>query len=127
VVSVDPGRCADEGPDGLVAPTGRVDVVIPLGDGPVTIGRRRDGEEPSTIDLSGDHADPGVSRHHATIARDRHGAWQLTDEGSTNGTTVDGDERPVPPHVPVPLGDGSRVHVGAWTTVTLHAGPATAG
>jgi len=116
-VVVDPGRVGD---DGLVAPAGRPLIVIPIDDGPVTIGRRhRDDEPPATIDLSGDRADPGVSRRHATIEQDAGGTWWLTDAGSTNGTTVDDDDRPIPPHLPVPLAVGSRIHVGAWTTITL--------
>ena len=96
--------------------------MIPLVDGPVTIGRRhRDDDPPATIDLGGDRADPGVSRHHATIERDGAGTWSLMDVGSTNGTTVDDDDRPIPPHVPLTIGDGSRIHVGAWTTITIRA------
>ena len=100
-------------------------VLIPIVDRIVTIGRRHRAEDgPVTIDLCGERSDPGVSRHHATIEHDRAGTWTVTDAGSTNGTTVDDDDRPIPPHVPVPLVDGSRIHVGAWTTITLRAADA---
>ena len=124
-VTVDADRCADDASDGLVAPTDRSVLVIPLVGRQVTIGRRhRDGDTPATIDLSGDRSDPGVSRRHATIDRDAHGTWRLTDDGSTNGTSVD-DDLPIPPHLPVPLTAGSRIHIGAWTTITLRATPMT--
>lgn len=47
------------------------------------------------------------------------GSWSVVDQGSTNGTTVNGGEDPIDPFVPVPLTDGDRVHVGAWTTITI--------
>ncbi|MFC4505115.1 MULTISPECIES: FHA domain-containing protein [Streptomyces] len=42
------------------------------------------------------------------------------DKNSTNGTTVNGAEDLIAPFVPVPLKDGDRVHVGLWTTITIH-------
>ncbi len=47
------------------------------------------------------------------------GSWSVVDQDSTNGTTINGAEEPVQPFVPVPLKEGDRVHVGAWTTITL--------
>jgi pSer/pThr/pTyr-binding forkhead associated (FHA) protein len=44
----------------------------------------------------------------------------IIDQDSTNGTTLNGSPDPIPPHVPVPLNDGDRIHIGAWTTITLH-------
>jgi hypothetical protein len=33
-----------------------------------------------------------------------------------------GDEpHPIPPNTPVPLADGTRIKLGAWTTITLHS------
>jgi pSer/pThr/pTyr-binding forkhead associated (FHA) protein len=43
----------------------------------------------------------------------------VVDQNSTNGTTVNGSDEPIQPFVPVPLQDGDRVHVGAWTTITV--------
>lgn len=83
------------------------------------IGRRnRDhGVEPE-IDLAIHPADRGVSTQHAVL-RIRESGLTVTDLGSTNGTTlnestdflVNGDE--------IPLSDGDRIHLGAWTTITM--------
>ncbi|GAA3884853.1 hypothetical protein GCM10022243_57090 [Saccharothrix violaceirubra] len=64
--------------------------------------------------------DPGVSHLHVEFVADGPG-WAVVDLGSTNGTTVDDDPRPLLPHTPRPLADGSRVHLGAWTTITVHS------
>lgn len=71
------------------------------------------------IDLSEPPEDPGVSHMHAVLLAQPDGAWTLLDPGSTNGTTLNGDTKPLDVNVPVPVGDGDRVHVGAWTTLTL--------
>ncbi|MYR59985.1 FHA domain-containing protein, partial [Streptomyces sp. SID625] len=87
-----------------------------LGGGQVTIGRRRHstGDTPD-IDLSVPPEDPGVSHQHAVLVQQPDGGWAVVDQNSTNGTTVNGGEEPIQPFVPVPLQDGDRVHVGAWT------------
>ncbi|WP_199548111.1 FHA domain-containing protein [Streptomyces sp. N35] len=89
----------------------------------ITIGRRRHstGEIPD-IDLSVPPEDPGVSHQHAVLVQQPDGGWAVVDQNSTNGTTVNGGEEPIQPFVPVPLQDGDRVHVGAWTTITLRRG-----
>ncbi|PJE94199.1 hypothetical protein CUT44_28360 [Streptomyces carminius] len=89
----------------------------------VTIGRRRHstGESPD-IDLARPPEDPGVSHQHAVLVRQPDGNWAVVDQDSTNGTTVNGAEDPIQPFVPVPLQAGDRVHVGAWTTITLYRG-----
>ncbi|MET8248483.1 FHA domain-containing protein [Streptomyces sp. NPDC005202] len=86
----------------------------------VTIGRRRQstGDTPD-IDLSVPPEDPGVSHQHAVLVQQPDGGWAIVDQNSTNGTTVNGSEEPIQPFVPVPLQDGDRVHVGAWTTITI--------
>ena len=71
------------------------------------------------IDLSGAPEDPAVSHLHAILARQDDGSYALTDPGSSNGTTLNDDPTPIPPNTPVPLADGDRVHLGAWTTLTL--------
>jgi hypothetical protein len=48
------------------------------------------------------------------------GSWSVVDQDSTNGTTINSADEPIQPFVPVPLKSGDRVHVGAWTTITLH-------
>jgi hypothetical protein len=89
----------------------------------VTIGRRRHstGETPD-IDLSVPPEDPGVSHQHAVLVQQPDGSWAVVDQNSTNGTTVNGSDEPIQPFVPVPLQDGDRVHVGAWTTITVRRG-----
>lgn len=89
----------------------------------VTIGRRRHstGESPD-IDLSVPPEDPGVSHQHAVLVQQPDGTWAVVDQNSTNGTTVNNSEDPIQPFVPVPLQDGDRVHVGAWTTITIRRG-----
>ncbi|MFG2936210.1 FHA domain-containing protein [Streptomyces sp. NPDC048282] len=89
----------------------------------VTIGRRRHstGDTPD-IDLAVPPEDPGVSHQHAVLVQQPDGSWAVVDQNSTNGTTVNGGEDPIQPFVPVPLQDGDRVHVGAWTTITVRRG-----
>nr|WP_037651725.1 FHA domain-containing protein [Streptomyces griseofuscus] len=89
----------------------------------VTIGRRRHstGDTPD-IDLAVPPEDPGVSHQHAMLVQQPDGSWAVVDQNSTNGTTVNMSEEPIQPFVPVPLRDGDRVHVGAWTTITVRRG-----
>ncbi|BCL30590.1 FHA domain-containing protein [Streptomyces aurantiacus] len=95
----------------------------PLSGNQITIGRRRHstGDTPD-IDLSVPPEDPGVSHQHAVLVQQPDGTWAVVDQNSTNGTTVNGAEEPIQPFVPVPLQDGDRVHVGAWTTITVRRG-----
>jgi hypothetical protein len=73
------------------------------------------------IDLTGPPQDPGVSHLHAVLVAQDDGGWALVDPGSTNGTTINDDLEPIENDVAVPVRDGDRIHVGAWTTLTLHA------
>ncbi|MGW1072758.1 FHA domain-containing protein [Streptomyces sp. NPDC002537] len=108
---------------GLNLPAYSPELQLPLGGPQVTIGRRRHstGESPD-IDLSRPPEDPGVSHQHAMLVRQPDGSWAVVDQDSTNGTTINGSEEPIQPYVPVPLHDGDRVHVGAWTTITVRRG-----
>lgn len=74
---------------------------IPLLGLPVTVGRSRDRD--ITVD------DKRVSRSHARI-EPRQGGWTVVDDGSANGTRLDG--RTLPPHEPRPLRPGAVVTVG---------------
>ncbi|WP_433274050.1 FHA domain-containing protein [Actinosynnema sp. CS-041913] len=97
-------------------PPRRFDLVGPQ----VTIGRRsRSRGIFPTVDLVGPPEDPGVSHSHALLVSTGDG-WSVVDLGSTNGTTVNGAEDPLRPNTPRSLAEGDRVHVGAWTTITLH-------
>jgi FHA domain len=84
------------------------------------IGRRSTsrGLEPE-IDLTGPPTDPGVSRLHAVLVAEPDGSWVVLDPGSENGTLVNGSE--IAAGVRVPLNDGDRIHLGAWTVITIHA------
>lgn len=60
--------------------------------------------------------DINISRKHAVLERRQDGQWRLTDLGSTNGTTVNGEEI-----AQVILQDGDRIMLGE-TTLVVHLG-----
>lgn len=105
---------------GLNLPAYSPEQHLPMTGSQITIGRRRHstGESPD-VDLSVPPEDPGVSHQHAVLIQQPDGSWAVIDQNSTNGTTLNGAEDPIQPYVPVPLKDGDRVHVGAWTTITI--------
>ena len=72
------------------------------------------------IDLTGPPADPGISRLHAVLIATQDGNWAVLDPGSANGTLVNGSEIGVGDQVP--LRDGDRINLGAWTAITVHRG-----
>jgi pSer/pThr/pTyr-binding forkhead associated (FHA) protein len=84
----------------------------------VRIGRRSVSRriEPE-IDLTGPPTDPGVSRLHAELIAGPDRSWSVVDSGSPNGIMVNGKD--VPPDEAVPLRDGDRIHLGAWTVITI--------
>jgi serine/threonine protein kinase len=94
---------------------------IPLSGAEVRIGRRSvsKGIEPE-IDLIGPPRDPGVSRQHAKLVPAPDGTWTVVDLGTENGITVNG--RDVPSGDSVPLRPGDRIHLGAWTRITITRG-----
>jgi hypothetical protein len=85
------------------------------------IGRRSvsRGLEPE-IDLTGPPTDPGISRLHAVLFAEPDGSWTILDPGSENGTVVNGGE--ITAGVRLPLHDGDRIHLGAWTVITIQVG-----
>jgi hypothetical protein len=85
------------------------------------IGRRSvsRGLEPE-IDLTGPPLDPGVSHLHAILVAEPNGSWSVVDPGSENGTMVNGGQ--ISTGVRVPLGDGDRIAIGAWTVLTIVIG-----
>lgn len=87
----------------------------------VRVGRAGDpaGADPPEIDLSGPPRDPGVSHLHAVLLALPRDRWVVIDARSTNGTTLNYAEDPLAPDTPVPLRSGDRIHVGAWTTLTV--------
>jgi hypothetical protein len=86
----------------------------------VVIGRRSAsrGINPE-IDLSGAPEDPGVSHMHAVLVGSPEGGWTLIDPGSANGTFLNDSTDPIDTNRAVPVADGDRIHMGAWTTLTL--------
>ena len=92
---------------------------VPLPAPQVRIGRRSKskGTDPE-IDLA--DADPGVSHSHALLTLSVDGVWLVSDLGSTNGTYLNDEPKPLTAGQTRSVGDGDRVHVGAWTTITLH-------
>ena len=107
-------------PDGLPFPLGRRVAMVALAAAEVLIGRRNEARaiEPA-IDLSGDLADPGVSHRHAMLTRLEDGAYEVADLDSTNGTTLNEGDVTLQPGRPHRLADGDRIHLGAWTTITV--------
>ncbi|PZG18879.1 FHA domain-containing protein [Nonomuraea aridisoli] len=92
-----------------------------LSDEQVRIGRRsRARNLAPEIDLTGPPEDPGVSHLHAVLLAQPDGSWLLVDPGSSNGTRLNG--RPLTVNVPVRVGAGDRIHLGAWTVITLREG-----
>ena len=92
---------------------------IPLAGAEILIGRRSRSKniEPE-IDL-GTPRDPGVSRLHAKLVPGPDGTWTVVDL-SENGITVNG--RDVPSGDSVSLRPGDRIHLGAWTKITITGG-----
>jgi hypothetical protein len=67
--------------------------------------------------------DPAVSHSHATLVRQKSGAYAIHDLASTNGTRINDNPTPIPADTPVPISDGDRARIGAWTTLTFRAAP----
>jgi FHA domain len=114
---------AASGPDGQAIPFPAyvAERRFRLSGGQMQIGRRSvsRGVAPE-IDLTGPPADPGISRLHAVLIAEPDGSWSVLDPGSANGTSVNGTE--IPTGNRVPLYDGDRINVGAWTAITVHRG-----
>jgi len=106
---------------GISFPTDYTERRFVLADGETRIGRSRGrpDEQAPEIDLAAAPADPGVSRLHAMLERRGDGVIVLRDLGSTNGTMINDDPTPIASETALPLADGDRVRVGAWTTITV--------
>lgn len=107
--------------DGVSFPADYPERRFALTDGEIRIGRSHGhaDEQAPEIDLAAAPADPGISRLHAMLERRDDGGIVVRDLGSTNGTMVNDDPKPIDPHTTIPLADGDRVRVGAWTTITV--------
>ncbi|MGH4013710.1 MAG: FHA domain-containing protein [Pseudonocardiaceae bacterium] len=86
----------------------------------VRIGRHSRSRGIPEIDLGVPPADPCVSREHAWLLAQPDGSWAVRDDGSENGTYLNGGTTRIPITQPIPLTDGDQVHLGVWTTITLH-------
>ncbi len=106
---------------GVSFPTDYLERRFALSDNETRIGRSRGhpDERAPEIDLAHAPVDPGISRLHAVLERRGDGAYVLRDLGSTNGTTLNDDPVPIAPQTAVPVSDGDRIRLGAWTTITL--------
>jgi serine/threonine protein kinase len=94
---------------------------FPLDDKELLIGRRSDRQHVyPDIDLIGPPLDPGIHRRHAKLVPAPDGTWMVVDLGMENGIMVNG--RDVPPGDAVPLHAGDRIHLGAWTKITITRG-----
>lgn len=71
------------------------------------------------IDLAGPPQDPGVSHLHVLFVAQPENRWAIIDLGSTNGTRVNAAADPIPRGQAVPVCSGDRIHLGAWTTLTV--------
>lgn len=120
---------ADEGeldPDALVFPSHYPQRHVPLVGAEILIGRRSEsrGIFPD-VDLrpTGTHpGDPAVSARHAVLRNRSDGTWAVLDPGSTNGTKVNAMANRIAPGVEVPLAEGDRIYLGAWTVITMQKG-----
>jgi hypothetical protein len=95
---------------------------FPLRGGRVLIGRRsRSRGIYPDIDLVGPPEDPGVSHSHALLVSQPDNSWAVVDVGSSNGTYVNDTANAVDINVAVPVHDGDRIYLGAWTVITMQA------
>jgi hypothetical protein len=113
---------ANGGPDTVDFPQFFPERRIVLKSETTLIGRRNRGQgvEPD-IDLGIHPGDRGVSTQHAVL-RIRDSGPTITDLGSTNGTSLNGSDELLRNGEETPLADGDRIHVGAWTTITIRHG-----
>jgi hypothetical protein len=121
-VTADKGYFDANGIDGVEFPAYCPERTFTLPPPQVRIGRRSTskGTDPE-MDLSAQPLDPGISHSHALLTLNTDGVWLVTDLGSTNGTYLNDEAEQLTAGKARPLADGDRVHVGAWTTITVHA------
>jgi FHA domain len=107
------------GPDTVEFPSFFAERRIVLQHDSTLIGRHnRDQGVSPEIDLGIHPVDRGVSTQHAVL-RIRDSGLTITDLGSTNGTSLNGSDDLLANGEEVPLADGDRIHVGAWTTIKI--------
>ncbi|HJZ07033.1 MAG TPA: FHA domain-containing protein, partial [Trebonia sp.] len=62
---------------------------------------------------------------HALLVAGPDGTWSVVDPGSENGTLLNGNT--IPANQAVALHDGDRIHLGAWTALTITRDPVVIG
>ena len=106
------------GPD-VAFPVHPAERRIRLAGDQMRIGRRSATRElKPEIDLAEQPVDPGVSRLHAVLIATPEGNWSILDPGSANGTLLNGRE--IPAGEQIPLHEGDRINLGAWTVISMH-------
>jgi FHA domain len=86
----------------------------------VTIGRRSESRRiHPDVDLSTPPTDTGISHSHAVLLYRDDDSWAVIDSSSANGVYVNDGETPIDPAAIRTLVEGDRIHVGAWTTLTI--------
>jgi hypothetical protein len=105
---------------GVVFPEDLAAQCVALVTAELQIGRRdEDPDATGASQITGAAHDPALSRRHAVLRRHEDGSYVIEDLGSTNGTEVNG--RQIAAHEVIRLADGDRVHVGAWTSLTIRS------
>jgi hypothetical protein len=109
-------------PDGVTFPQHCPPRTYLLSGDQIRIGRRSNsrGIRPE-VDLTGAPEDGAISHLHCILLAQPDGSYSLVDPGSTNGTTLNDDPMPLMANITVALADGDRIHLGAWTTITVRA------
>ena len=121
-IAADPAYFALNDIEGVTFPAHAIAQTVTLTPPQVRIGRHSTSKGTSPeIDLAAPPSDPGVSHNHALLTFTVDGAWLVSDVGSSNGTWINDEEQPLGAGSSRALKDGDQVHVGAWTTITLHA------
>ncbi|BCJ40323.1 hypothetical protein GCM10010168_31820 [Actinoplanes ianthinogenes] len=116
----DPAYFALNEVEGVTFPADPGERQITLTPPQVRIGRGSTSKGTSPeIDLA--DTDPGASHNHALLTLNVDGVWLVTDLGSTNGTYINDEDQPLTAGQSRALKDGDQVHVGVWTTLTMHA------
>jgi len=124
VVSTDRDHYDRNAPDDIAFPADLEDRIVVLDQDCMRIGRRSEARHAHPeIDLAGPPEDTGVSRMHAVLNRQADGSFVIVDLGSVNGTTVNDEPTVLDEGVARPLHHGDRIHVGAWTAITILRGP----
>jgi hypothetical protein len=110
-------------PDDVEFPSDPPTRTIELDQPEILVGRHStsSGVDPD-VDLACEPVDIAVSHRHVLLVRADDGSYGVVDLDSTNGTCLNEAETPIEPGVRHLLADGDRIHLGAWTTITLRAG-----